>query len=50
MEAERAGWAGKPKGKKECARRTPSRSAGLSRCLSVKAGCMAKPIQYCKVK
>ena len=37
MGAERASWAGKPKGKKQCARGTPSRSAGLSRCLSVKA-------------
>ena len=38
MGAERAGWAGKLKGKKQCARGTPSRSAGLSRYLSVKAG------------
>ena len=35
MGAERASWAGKPKGKKQCAQGTPRRSAGLSRYLFV---------------
>ena len=38
MGTERAGWAGKPKGKKQFAQWTPSRSPELSRCLSVEAG------------
>ena len=35
MGAERAGRSRKPKGKKQCARGTPSRSVGLSRYLFV---------------